>query len=76
MLKPHTGQRKRPIRAAEVEAFKRRRAGSQKERQVAMRLYEPFGGRIVKVCDGCEYLACKVNGICILQGCATVDPNA
>jgi len=40
-FKVHTGRRKRPVRASQIEAFEKRKAGTKAEREAAARLYEP-----------------------------------
>lgn len=41
-FKAYTGRRKRPVRAAQIEAFEKRRPGTKTEREIAARLYEPL----------------------------------
>lgn len=44
-MKPHTGERKRPIGAGQREAIAKKRYGSRAEREAAAQLYAPWTGQ-------------------------------
>lgn len=67
-MKPHTGQRKRPIGARQIEAMSKGRPRTRAERDATARLYAPAERNAATLCsiEGCDLGA---GTACVMTGC-------